>query len=242
MKIGEVAKITGLTIRALRHYDRIGLLKPKEFTEAGYRIYDEADMETLQQILFFRELDFPLNEIKAILSAPDYDKEAIMRRHGELLRQKRERLNGLIALIDNNVKGEKNMSFKEFDNTKINEERKKYAEEVKQRWGKSEQYQQSERKTALYDKEQWQQLDEEGADIIQQFAKIRQLAPDCEQAQQLVARWQSYISDNFYTCTKPILGCLGQMYSQDERFTRNIDRAGEGTANFMAAAIEKYCQ
>ena len=117
MKISEVAKLSGITVRTLHYYDEIGLLKPNKITEAGYRVYSNEDLETLQQILFFRELDFQLNEIKEIMMNPNYDKNKALNKHKELLIEKRERLDGLINLIDKTIKGDNNMSFKEFDNS-----------------------------------------------------------------------------------------------------------------------------
>ncbi len=125
MKISKLAKLSGVTIRTLHYYDEIGLLKPSNVTEAGYRLYSIEDLEKLQQILFFRELDFPLNEIKEIMMNPNYDKLDALNNHKELLIEKRKRIDGLIELINKSIKGDKEMSFKEFDNSKIEEAMKK---------------------------------------------------------------------------------------------------------------------
>lgn len=242
MKVSEVAKLTGVTVRTLHYYDEIGLLKPSEITEAGYRIYNAADLELLQQILFFRELDFPLEEIRRILQNPSYDREGALRKHRQLLLQKRKHLDGLISLVDNTLKGETDMSFKQFDASEMEETRKKYAQEAKQRWGTTDAYAEYEEKTADYNDPQWKLINGEGSKILAEFSSIRHLDPSCMEAQELVKKWQAFITDNFYTCTKPILSCLGEMYIGDERFTRNIDKNGEGTALFMATAIELYCQ
>ncbi|NLV35925.1 MAG: MerR family transcriptional regulator [Clostridiaceae bacterium] len=241
MRINEVAKLTGVTIRTLHYYDEIGLLKPSEITEAGYRLYDSAALETLQQILFFRELDFSLNDIKGIMTNPYYNKAEALTKHKELLLQKRNRIDNLINLVDNTLKGEDDMSFKQFDMTEIEANKKKYAAEVKERWGDTTAYAESEEKTGSYDEAQWRILSGEGKSILQEFGKNRDIQPDSKEAQDLVKKWQEYISANFYTCTKEILSCLGVMYIGDERFTQNIDQNGEGTAAFMAAAIEVFC-
>ena len=130
MKISEVAKLTGVTVRTLHYYDEIGLLKPDGVTEAGYRVYSDADLELLQQILFFRELDFPLEDIRRIMQNPAYDREDALRKQKELLLQKRGRLDRLIALVDSTLKGERDMSFRQFDATDIVETRRWYAEEA----------------------------------------------------------------------------------------------------------------
>ena len=242
MKIKEVAKLTGVTVRTLHYYDEIGLLKPSEITESGYRIYNEATLETLQQILFFRELDFSLSDIKEIMTNPHYDKEEALRKHKELLLQKRNRLNDLIKLVNNTLKGENDMSFKQFDMTKMEADKKKYATEVKERWGETSAYAESEEKTSKYDNAQWKILSGEGEAILREFGEKRNIQPNSKEAQALVEKWQAYITANFYNCTKEILSCLGLMYIGDERFTENIDKNGEGTAVFMAEAIEIYCR
>ncbi|MEG1579251.1 MAG: MerR family transcriptional regulator, partial [Oscillospiraceae bacterium] len=212
LKINEVAKRTGVTVRTLHYYDEIGLLPPSQVTGAGYRIYDDAALEVLQQILFFRELDFSLSDIKSIMQNPQYDKAEALTRHKELLLQKRNRLDGLLALLEQNRKGEKDMSFQQFDKTQLEESKNQYAAEAKARWGHTDAYKQSEEKTAGYDKKQWKQLDDEGTALLRRFGESRHLPPESHEAQALVASWQAYITANFYACTKEILAGLGQMY------------------------------
>ncbi|MGN0265697.1 MAG: MerR family transcriptional regulator [Oliverpabstia sp.] len=146
MKISDVAKLTGVTVRTLHYYDEIGLLNPSEVTQAGYRVYNDTDLEVLQQILFFRELDFSLEDIRKIMQNPAYEKESALRKQKELLMQKRSRLDSLISLVDKTLKGEQDMSFRQFDTTKMEEAKKKYAEEAKQRWGGTAAYAEYEKK------------------------------------------------------------------------------------------------
>lgn len=242
MKINEVAKLTGITVRTLHYYDEIGLLKPSEITDVGYRLYNNTALDTLQQILFFRELDFSLNEIKEIMGNPNYDKENALKKQKELLLQKRDRIDELVTLVDHTLKGEHDMSFKQFDVTEIESNKKKYAAEVKERWGNTDAYAESEKRTSSYDAAQWNATSKECQALLYSFSEIRDMQPDCEEAQALVKKWQDYITINFYNCTKEILSCLGLMYIGDERFTRNIDENGEGTAAFMDAAIKVYCR
>ena len=241
MRISEVAKLTGITVRTLHYYDEIGLLKPSEITEAGYRLYSREDLEILQQILFFRELDFPLSQIKEIMNNPNYDKEEALKKQKELLIQQRQRIEGLIKLIEKRIEGDNNMSFKEFDMNEIEENKKKYAKEVKERWGTSKAYEESEKKTSGYNKEKWGDINQETSEIFKGFAELRNSDPGSEEVQELVRRWQKYITDNFYTCTNEILSGLGLMYVEDERFKENLDKNGEGTAKLMAEAIKIYC-
>ncbi len=242
MKINEVSKLTGVTVRTLHYYDEIGLLKPSEVTSAGYRLYDNEALKTLQQILFFRELEFSLDEIKEIMSDPLYNRKDALAKQRELLMQKRIRLDGIINLVDKTLKGENDMSFKQFDMTEIEEARKEYAAEVKARWGDTAAYAESEQKASNYDDAQWNILSGEGRAILQEFGECRNIKPDSREAQALVKKWQNYITSYFFDCTIEILSGLGLMYIGDERFTRNIDKNGKGTAAFMAAAIGIYCR
>ena len=240
MKISDVAKRTGVTVRTLHYYDEIGLLPPSSVTASGYRVYSDADLEALQQILFFRELDFSLEEIRKIMRNPAYKKAAALQKQKELLLQKRSRLDDLIALVDKTLKGERDMSFRQFDTTKIEEAKRQYAEEVRQRWGNTAAYAEYETKSAGRSAAQQAELAGEGEAILAEFGKTRALPPTCAQAQALVKKWQAYLTANYYNCTGEILACLGQMYVGDERFVQHIDRYGTGTAAFMAAAIAAY--
>ncbi|MDD3223292.1 MAG: MerR family transcriptional regulator [Clostridium sp.] len=242
MKINEVAKLTGVTIRTLHYYDEIGLLKPSQITEAGYRLYDENNLSKLQQILFFKELDFPLDEIKEIMTNSGYDKTEALKKHKELMIKKRERIDKLIALIENTIKGECTMSFKEFDMTEIESIKNKYAKEVKERWGNTKEYNESEKKTQNYGKEQWQEVNNECNEILKAFADNMDKAPDSKEVQKLVKEWQGFITKRFYKCTNEILKGLGLMYVADERFRKNIDSNGKGTAEFLSKAIAIYCK
>ena len=241
MKIQEAARLTGVTERTLRYYDRIGLLHPSGMTESGYRLYDEDALRRLQQILFFRELGFPLAQIREIMDSPGYDKNEALRRHRLLLIAERDRLNGLIDLAERTLKGENDMSFDAFDRSGIDRQRDAYAEEARRRWGGTDAYAESEKKTAGYGKEQWAAIQQEADEIFAAFAALRGHAPDEPDVQALVARWQAHITRNYYACTKEILAGLGQMYAADDRFMQHIDRAGTGTAQLMSDAIAVYC-
>ena len=241
MKINEAARLAGVSERTLRYYDRIGLLRPSGMTESGYRLYDDDALRRLQQILFFRELGFPLAQIREIMDSPGYDMNEALRRHRLLLVAERDRLNGLIDLAERTLKGENDMSFDAFDRSGIDRQRDAYAEEARRRWGGTDAYAESEKKTAGYGKEQWAAIQQEADAIFAAFAALRGRTPDDPDVQALVARWQAHITAHYYACTKEILAGLGQMYVADERFTQNIDRAGAGTARLMSDAIAAYC-
>lgn len=140
VKISEVAKLTGITVRTLHYYDEIGLLKPSNVTEAGYRVYSDIELDTLQQILFFRELGFSLKDIKEIMLSPHYDREKALEKQRQLLLQKRNQMDKLISLVESTLKGEHDMSFRQFDTSEIEANKKEYITEAKQRWGESVAY------------------------------------------------------------------------------------------------------
>ena len=241
--VSQVAQESGVSVRTLHHYDAIGLLHPTCVTEAGYRLYDDAALLQLQQILFFRELGFSLKEIAAIRSAPSFDPRQAMERQREMLRQQRQRLDGLIALIDRQLQQEKHITFKEFDMKEIEKMKQQYAEEVKQRWGNTEAYAESQKKHAAYGKPEQAQMMQESDAILAAFGAAAAAGEDPAgaQAQALVRQWQAHITKWHYHCTTQILAGLGQMYTADPRFQENIDRNGAGTAAFMQRAIAVYC-
>ncbi len=242
MHIKEFAKLTGVSVRTLHYYDEIGLLKPAFVSEQnGYRDYDEKSLERMVEILFYRELDFPLKSILEILSSPDYDKTAAIRKQKELLTLKKERLERLISALDEAEKGEIPMNT--FDNNEYEAARKQYADEAKQRWGSTDAYKESEQKTAGYSADKWNDVNAGLNAVLAEFAAIKDgTAPESEAAQSLVKKLQTYITDNFYTCTDEILKGLGQMYVADDRFKTNIDKNGIGTAEFISEAIKIYCR
>jgi len=240
MKINEVAKLTGISVRTLHYYDGIGLLHPGEVTQAGYRLYDEKDLECLQQILFFRELNFALKDIKELINNPAFDKHKALENHKKLLLLRRNHCNDLIALVDKTLKGDAGMSFKEFDTSEMEAAQSQYADEAKERWGSTDAYAESTRKTSKYSKADWAAITAEAEEIYQNFVANMSKSPDAPEVQKLVADWQAYITKHYYNCTKEILAGLGEMYVKDERFTQNIDRHGKGLAKFMNDAIAVY--
>ena len=175
------------------------------------------------------------------MDSPGYDMNEALRRHRLLLIAERDRLNGLIDLAERTLKGENDMSFDAFDRSGIDRQRDAYAEEARRRWGGTDAYAESEKKTAGYGKEEWTMIEQEAGEIFAGFAALRGRTPDDPDVQALVARWQAHITKHYYACTKEILAGLGQMYTADERFMQHIDRVGTGTAQLMSDAIAVYC-
>ena len=240
-KINEVANLTGLTTRALRYYDEVGLLRPSEISESGYRLYDDEALETLQQILFFKELDVPLRQIKSILENPSFDRVSMLKKHKKLITLKRNRLDKILALIDKNLKGEKCMSFTEFDISEVKERQKIYENEAKELYKNTDAYSEYQQKTARYGEAQWDVIGQEMNEIFKKFAEVMDKNPGCDEVQTVVGNWKNYITENFYECTNEILAGLGQMYVQDERFKKNLDKCQDGLAKFVSEAIKYYC-
>ena len=239
MQIKEFAVFTGVSVRTLHYYDEIGLLRPAFVDRAtGYRFYDENSLLRMQEILFYRELDFSLKSIGEILSSPNYDKNKALNEQKQLLILKKERLERLISAIDGAVKGENVM--KAFDNSEF----EKHKAEAREKWGKTEAYQEHSQRTRNYSKEKWDDLAANMDRIMADFARCMQAGntPDSPAAQQLVEMLQQHITQHYYHCTKEILAGLGQMYVADERFKNNIDKHADGTAAFICAAIGTYCR
>ena len=236
--VKEVSNLTGVSVRTLHHYDAIGLLKPTELTEAGYRLYDDTALERLQIILLFRELQFPLKDIKAMLDSSTFNTAEALSQQIALLELEYKRLGELIIHARNlQQKGELFMNFEPFNTQQLDA----YKTEAKAKWGDTVAYAEYAQKEA-----KGKDFNSIAAQMMQVFAELgtlRHLPPDDAVVQQKVAALQQFITDNFYTCTKEILYGLGQMYTADERFTQNIDKAGgEGTAQFASEAIKVYCE
>ncbi|MGL4739146.1 MAG: MerR family transcriptional regulator [Cellulosilyticaceae bacterium] len=238
--VHEVSRVAGISVRTLHYYDEIGLLKPAQTTDVGYRLYDHSNFIKLEKILFLREIGFALKEIKGILEHAENDEEALLRKQRDLLTLQKERLEKLIGIIEERLDGGKQMNFEAFDAKQIEETKKKYHDEVQARWGDTDAYKECEKKTNKYSKEEWAKVMADGNEIFRAFAAYRGEPVSQQEVQALVKSWQDHITKNFYTCTNEILAGLGQMYSLDERFTKNIDQHGEGTAAYITEAIAYY--
>ena len=238
--VKEVSRLTGVSVRTLHHYDALDLLKPTQVTEAGYRLYDDAALGRLQTILLFRELQFPLKEIKQMLASQDFDPMAALEYQIRLLELRREHLAQLIEHARNIQKtGVMNMDFKAYDTKKLDA----YAAEAKQRWGHTDAWKESQEKASGKNKDQLAGEADGLMDIFRRLGEYRTGDPAAPEAQSLIRELQQYICDHYYNCTNQILFCLGQMYAAGDEMNENIDRAGgSGTGDFARRAIEIYCR
>jgi len=238
--VQQVSKLTGVSVRTLHHYDEIGLLKPTQVTEAGYRLYDDVALRELQSILFFRELEFPLKQIKTFLDDPGFDAHAVLEDQIRLLELRAEQLQKLISHARQIQKtGVIPMDFSAFDHSK----QQAYAVEAKRRWGNTDAYKEYEEKTAGQSQAQQDAAADGLMAIFAGLGTIRTADPASPEAQQKVKELQEYVTAHYYTCTRQILRGLGMMYIAGGEMTANIDAAGgEGTARFAHEAIEVYCK
>jgi DNA-binding transcriptional MerR regulator len=243
MNVGEVAALAGVTVRTLHHYDRIGLLSPSERTPAGYRRYTPSDLDRLHQVLVYRELGFPLEEIATLLDDPAADPLAHLRRQLALLRDRLDRTRAMVAAV------EKEMEAHTMGISLTPEERfevfgendpSQYDAEVEQRWGETDAYRESRRRTSSYTKEDWLRIKAEGADVERRFAEALRsgVAADSEQAMDVAEEHRQHISRWFYDCPPEMHAGLGRMYVEDERFTAHYEQIAPGLAQYVSTAVQ----
>ncbi|SCK39059.1 MerR family transcriptional regulator [Streptomyces sp. WMMB 322] len=240
--VGKVAGLAGVSVRTLHHYDEIGLLVPSERSHAGHRRYGDADLDRLQQILFYRELGFPLEEVAVLLDDPDADPREHLRRQHELLRSRIRRLQKMAAAVEHAMEARKmgiNLTPEEKFEVFGDNDPDQYAEETQQRWGDTEAYRESQRRTASYTKEDWLRIKEEGEEWGRRFAAQMDSGegPQSEAAMDLAEEHRQQICRNFYECPYEMHTCLGEMYVADERFTAYYEAIKPGMAGHLRDAI-----
>lgn len=237
--VTQIAKQTGVSVRTLHHYDAIGLLKPTQITEAGYRLYDEDALMRLYLIIVYRELGFSLKRIAEILDAPDFDRSRALDEQIALLEKRREQLQNRIFFARGlKLTGVRHLDYTGFDYKKIDE----YSAQAKTLWGKTDAWKEFEQKNSSRSKEDGKALGEEMMALFTKLGALRNQEPGSEAIQTWVAELQSFITEHFYTCTKPILKGLGEMYAGGGSMTENIDNAGgHGTGEFAKQAIDIFC-
>ncbi len=242
LTVSQVARLARVSVRALHHYDEIGLLRPSGRSEAGYRLYEEADLQRLQQVLFFKELGFPLEEITRIVSDPGFDLRAALLMQRQMLTERATRVQALIGAVDAALeslekgtvmtKEEMFEVFGDFDPAK-------YEEEARERWGNTEAYRESARRTARYTKKDWERIKAEGDELQRELAAMLEAgrAPTEPEVMAVAERHRGYIERWFYPCTPELHRGLGELYVSDSRFTENIDRVRPGLAQYTRDAF-----
>lgn len=241
LTVHEVSKLAGISVRTLHHYDAIGLLKPHERTEAGYRLYDDQDLERLQQILLFRELEFPLADIRRIVESPDFDRNKALEQQVRLLELRREHIENLIDMAKATMKrSAMTVSFDAFDTKKLDE----YAAQAKASWGDTPEWAEYEKKREGRSVQEESDMGKQLMELFVPFGTMvaQGASPASEEALSQAAAIQGFITKHFYECSNEMFAQLGIMYGAGGEFTDNINAvAGPGAAEFASETIGLYC-
>ena len=239
--VKKLSKIAGITPRTLHYYDEIGLLKPSKIGENGYRYYGEEALIQLQQILFYRELDLPLDRIKKIMAAPDYEVLGALESHKKELQKRIERMERLISTVNmtiKHIKGEKEMSKKQLFEAFSDEQQAAYEKEAMQRYD-PETVKASNAKWKNYSKTEKERILEEGNAVYQDMVLAMPKGAGSSEAQSCVERWRKHM-DYFWTPNEEQLLGLADLYNNDPGFKKNFDKIDPKLAEFMHEAVGIY--
>ncbi len=241
LTVGKMAELAGVTVRTLHHYDALGLLTPDARSAAGYRLYEDADCERLQEILFYRELGFGLEDISRMLRDPEYDRAAALRQQRDLLAIRKDRLQRMIGAIETALDAhEKGITMTKEEMFEVfgDFDPKVYEAEVEERWA-GPAVEQSRRRTKRYSKDQWKEAMAEGESITEAFAELLRAgdAPDGVATMDLAERHRLHIDRWFYDCSHEMHAGLGSMYVADPRFSEHYEKRAPGLAEFVKSAI-----
>ena len=240
--VGRVAALAGVTVRTLHHYDRIGLLSPSRRSENGYRLYDYDDLERLRQIRLLRELRLSLEAVEQLVDAPAYDRRSALIAQRELLRERQERTESIIRGVDRALTAleeETKMDTTEMFEGLDDFDHAQYEDEVKERWGDTEAYRESMRRTRRYGKDDWARIKAEGEGVFAGLAELMAMGALAagRAAMDLAEEHRCHIDRWFYPCSHEMHGCLAEMYTADPRFTEYFEKRAEGLAVFVQDAI-----
>ena len=239
--VGEVAALANITVRTLHHYDEIGLVRPSGRTSAGYRLYDEPDLERLQTVLFYRELGFSLEDIRAVVDDPDFDRSAALREQHELLAGEARRLSRMLRAVGEAIEaheGGRKMTEEAMFEV-FGEDQRALRDEAEERWGGTDAWAESRRRTRRYDRSDWEDIRAESDAIMQRIADVYRsgAAPDSTAAMDAVEAHRLQISERFYECSPAMQVSLGEMYVTDPRFEATYEELAEGLARWVRDAI-----
>ena len=240
-RVGDVARLAHISVRTLHHYDEIGLLRPSAHSAAGYRLYTPEDLDRLQQVLFYRELGFSLEEIRELMADPGFDRSQALVEQRTLLAARLRRLKTMVALIDRTLAtrpGGAQMTSEEMFEVFGDFDPARHEAEVKERWGDTDTYRESARRTSSYGSEDWRRFKEESAAIDGRIASLMDegLAPDDPRAMDAVDQARLLIDRWFYPCSRQMHAELGKMYVADPRFAATYESIRPGMAAYLQAA------
>jgi MerR family transcriptional regulator, thiopeptide resistance regulator len=246
MTVGDVSRLARVSVRTLHHYDDAGLLRPSERSDAGYRLYTDDDLDRLRQILYFRELGLGLDAIQALLSSPGANHREVLSVQRELLAEKVARTSAMIEAIDRELAAAEKgvqMGREEMFEVFGENDPSQYEEEVRERWGDSDEYKESARRTSRYTKQDWEEIKAESESIGTDLKTAYEggLAPSSDEAQAAIERHYRQINDRYYTCSLALYRTLGEMYVADPRFKATYDKLSEGLAEYVRDAVGVYC-
>ncbi len=244
--VKELADLANISVRSLHYYDQVGILKPQVNPKNKYRSYGDEDLERLQQILFLKELDFKIAEIKSILDSKEFDRLGALKGQKELVKKKIQRQERIIETIEKTIKDieggasmKKEDLFKGLDYEEINAHKEKYKKEVEEKYD-PKLVEESNRRTSKYSKEEWTRIQKESSDIFNELASLMDRDVSDKRVHELIASYHKHIDKYFYPCSLELYRGLGQMYVGDERFTDFYDKIKEGLALFIRDAINYY--
>lgn len=241
--VQQLAKLANISVRTLHYYDEIGLLKPSFIHKNGYRYYQDRELMKLQQILFFRELEFSLEHMKQMFDSPSFNSVEALKDQKKLLKMKRDRFDKLLFTIDttmNDLKKNKKQKADTMYDSFNQKEMDQYKEEARQRWGHTEAYKQSQERTKNWGKKDYARVGKEGEDITKAIGAAMSQGVSSAEVQALIAKHHQHIGQ-FYDCSYEMYRNLGKMYVEDPRFTAYYEKYAKGLADFMCKAIAYYC-
>lgn len=240
--VGEVAALARVTVRALHHYDEIGLVQPSGRSEAGYRLYDEGDLERLQQVLFYRELGFALDDIGELMASPDFERGTALREQRRLLEEQGERLRAMIEAVDAAIaahQGGYRMNDQEMFEVFGDFNPREFGAEAEERWGDTVPFKQSRERAKDYRKEDWLRITAEAGAINESFAEALDagVAATSERAMGLAEDHRQHIVRWFYDCSPELHRNLAEMYIGDDRFAATFEAVRPGLAQYVHDAV-----
>lgn len=238
LTVGEVARLAQVSVRTLHHYDRLGLLRPSARSEAGYRLYARPDLERLQQVLLYRELGLPLEEIAGLMDSPAFDRAEVLERQRAQLAARREQLGAMVDLVDTTLatlRGERHMTHEELFEAFGDFDPAAHEDEARERWGETAAYAEAQRRTRAYAKDDWLRYRRESDEVNESLAALLEAGapPDDPRAQEAVERHRLLIDRWFYPCSREMHAALGEMYVADPRFTATFDKVRPGLAQYL---------
>jgi DNA-binding transcriptional MerR regulator len=241
--VSELARLAGVTVRTLHYYDEIGLMGPSARSASGYRLYNHDDLLRLQQILFYKELELPLGEIKAIMNRSGFNGLQALRQHRAQLARKGEHLKRLIDTVDKTIESmtEDDMSLpdEELFAGFTPEQKERYGEEARERWG--DEVGEVENRLSKLSSSQWKDIQAQGDEVTLEIAELMDLPVDDPTVQNAIAKHHAWI-ENFYPCSAERYEGLGQMYVEHRDFRANYEKIRSGLAEFMREAMAVYAR